>query len=70
MACPQFKEVVEMVETVRALTCDELIAFTGSAADFCVSTIDSLKAANSGAVDSKPTGKTLSSCGAAQRGQR
>ena len=46
LVCPKFKEVQETVESVRAVTCSELVAFTGTVTDFCSGTIDALRASN------------------------
>ena len=70
-ACGQFKEVAETVETVRAVTCDELVAFNGTAADFCAGAVNSLRAANAESITVVPTGHTVSLCGTrSQRDQR
>ncbi|PIS10366.1 MAG: hypothetical protein COT73_09765 [Bdellovibrio sp. CG10_big_fil_rev_8_21_14_0_10_47_8] len=71
--CPQFVEVVESVETVRAVSCDEITAYKGTSIDFCADTVNSLRAANFNAVNSKQTGRVMSLCGSAigdKRGQR
>lgn len=64
--CPQFKQVAEIVETVRALSCDELIAFTGSADDLCLGAVDALKGANKEAVAVSQTGQFFNLCDAKQ----
>ncbi len=64
--CPQYKEVAETVETVRAISCADIMSFAGSSTDFCTATINSLIDANHNAVQSKDTGKTVSYCGASQ----
>ena len=65
-ACPKFKQVAETVETVRAVTCEELLAFKGSAAEFCVETVDALRAANKEAISVQDTGRALDLCSGAQ----
>lgn len=62
-SCPRFKQITETVETVRAASCDELIAFTGNIADFCASSVNSLKAANPKSVTVADTGKYIDFCG-------
>jgi hypothetical protein len=64
--CPQYKEVSETVETVRAISCADLMAFAGNSTDFCAATINTLIDANHNAVQSKDTGKIVSYCGATQ----
>lgn len=62
MACPRFKEINESLETVRAVTCEEMIAFQGSETDFCVATLDNLKASNPAAIVTADTGKVMDYC--------
>ncbi len=62
-ACPQFKQVQDTVETVRAISCTDVIAYEGSAIDFCATTVDALVGANQNAVKSQDTGKKISLCG-------
>lgn len=62
MACPRFKEVTESVETVRAVTCDDVVAMTGSETDFCNAAIDELKSANPESIVTADTGKTMDYC--------
>ena len=61
-ACPRFKEITESVDTVRAVTCAEIVAFTGSSTDFCADAINSLRAVNPKAVIIANTGQTVSLC--------
>ena len=70
--CSNFKQVAEVVETVRAVSCDEIISYQGSATDFCVSALDSLKGANASAVSTKETGQVFNTCdlGISKRSQR
>lgn len=71
-ACPQFVEVAESVETVRAVDCDDVIAFSGSASDFCSEAVSSLRAQNASAITSIATGRAISLCASSydDRGQR
>jgi len=69
MACPQFREIRETVEVSQATSCDEIGAFTGSAIDFCVKSIDALRSANPQALVVTNTGRTVSPC-ASNSGQR
>ncbi len=62
VACGQYKQVAETVETVRAITCGEIIEYSGSGADFCAETVNSLKAANPAAPVVEATGRTFSLC--------
>ncbi len=62
LACSQYKQVSDKVDLVRAVTCEELIAFTGSASDFCSSAAASMASANKEAVVREDTGKTMSLC--------
>jgi len=62
VACPQYKQIVETVEVIHATSCDELTAFSGSSVDFCVGTINTLRAANPSAVTITNTGTVLSLC--------
>lgn len=62
-ACPRFKQVAETVESVRSVSCDELVAFNGTVADFCSNSVNALRAANFEAVRSQDTGRTINLCG-------
>jgi len=62
--CGQFKQVAETVESVQAMSCADIIAYTGTATDYCTAAIDSLRLANASVVNSQDTGKTFSLCGA------
>lgn len=61
-SCPSFKQISETVETVRAVSCDEMVAFTGSAVDYCAAAATSLRAANAQAIATKETGKKVTLC--------
>lgn len=67
MACPSYREVRETLETVRAVTCEELVAFQGTATEFCAATIDALRQANPAAVVETETGNVLNMCGSQAR---
>jgi hypothetical protein len=72
VACPRFREVREAVEVSQATTCDEISAYKGSAIEYCVSTIDALRAVNPAALVVTATGRTVSYCAQAndQRAQQ
>jgi hypothetical protein len=63
-ACPRFKLVAETIETVRAVSCEELIAFSGGALEFCAGSLDSLRQNNPAAVVVADGGQILDLCGA------
>lgn len=65
MACLQYKQVSETIELVRASSCDELIAFTGTGTDYCLSAALSMRAQNPAAIVTADTGKKSSMCPAA-----
>ena len=62
VSCPKFKEVAETVESIRAVSCDELVAFTGTSIDFCAGAINTLRAANPQAIASVETGRVIDPC--------
>jgi hypothetical protein len=62
LVCPKFKEVQETVENVRAVTCNDLVAFTGNVTEFCSGTVDALRASNPDAVKTTDTGRVLDLC--------
>ncbi len=62
LPCPRFKEVAETLETVRGVTCEELIAHKGSAADFCAGVLDELRSSNEQAVTVADTGRSTDYC--------
>ncbi len=61
--CAQYKQVAESVETVRSMSCADVISYTGTSIDFCKSAIDSLRVANANVISSLETGKKISLCG-------
>jgi len=65
MSCASFKQIIEQVESVRAVTCDELIAYQGTAADFCAGAANDLRTANPTAIKTQETGQVLDLCGGA-----
>ena len=62
IACAQYKQVAETVETVRAVACDEMVAFSGTAIDYCAAAATSMRSANKAAIQTADTGKTMSLC--------
>lgn len=72
VACPNYKQISEVVDTVRAVSCDELIAFSGTGAQFCSQAIDATRSINPQAIMVSDTGQKLSLCasrGGGGRGQ-
>lgn len=61
--CNQFKQVVESVEAVHTGTCEALIAFQGTAEDYCATNIDALRTANPESIKIQETGKKINFCG-------
>lgn len=61
-ACNQFKQVVESVEAVHTGTCESLMAFQGTAEEYCAANIDSLRVANPDSIKIQETGKKISFC--------
>ncbi len=61
LACPRFKEIAETMETIRAVSCDDLVSFKGGATEYCLSVLDSVKKSNASAqlVD---TGNVMDFC--------
>lgn len=64
VVCPSYKQISETVNTVRSVSCDDMIAFKGGATEFCTATVNSLRAANPEAVNVQATGLTLNLCNA------
>jgi hypothetical protein len=62
MACPRFKQVSETVETVVAVTCDEILAFKGDLTSFCTAALDNLTKSNPAAVILADTDRTIDTC--------
>lgn len=62
IACPQFKQVTEMVDLIQAISCEDLVASTGNSIDFCVNAINALRASNPEAIKTNPTGVTMNYC--------
>ena len=75
-SCPVFKQVEESISNSQSFTCDQLLAFKGSATDLCQGVTDQMRNENPDAVVRKETGKLVHLCPAAptddrgQRGQR
>lgn len=63
ISCPRFKQIAEKVESMRSVTCADIIAFKGSAADFCAETINDVKGSNPTAPQVMDTGKVVDLCG-------
>jgi hypothetical protein len=61
-SCPKYKQVLETVETIRAVSCEDLVAFNGPAIEFCAGTVNSLKAANPAAATIQETGEFMDLC--------
>lgn len=61
-SCAQYKQVAESLELVRASSCDEMVAYTGSAADFCSAAAATMRANNASAIVTADTGQTVSLC--------
>jgi hypothetical protein len=68
VGCGRFKQVSESIDTVRGVTCAEIIAFNGGAIDFCAAAAASLKQANGKAVQVEDTGHTVNLCENAKEG--
>jgi hypothetical protein len=62
MSCLQYKQVSETIELVRTSSCEELVAFTGSGTDYCLSAASDMRAQNPSAIVTADTGKTSSLC--------
>ena len=69
IVCPQFKLISEDVSTVRAVSCDEMTAFNGTAVEFCSETVNGMRAANADAIITSDTGKKLSLCSNDKKGR-
>ena len=62
-ACPRFKQIAEVLETVRAASCEELVAFDGNATEYCAASLDSMRQANPGSINVQETGEHIDLCG-------
>jgi hypothetical protein len=62
VGCTRFKQVLDTLETVRTLSCEEIVAIPGTSEEFCTSTLDTLILANPAGVVSKDTGKIMDLC--------
>lgn len=65
IGCPQFKQVTETVDLVQAVSCEELVASTGTSIDFCVNSINSLRASNPQSIKTTDTGVKMNYCAGA-----
>lgn len=61
-ACDRFQEVADTVEIVRAVSCDDLLSFKGSAIQFCDAAVTSMKQVNQEAGARTLTGRQLNLC--------
>jgi hypothetical protein len=73
-SCPKFTKIIENMSLSRRTTCEELLAFEGSATDFCLVQIEDLRASNPEAINMTTTQSVVSLCekseeGRDQRGQ-
>lgn len=70
-ACPRYKQVEESMETIRSVSCEELVAFTGSAIDFCAGAANSVRSDNKEGIAIRDTGRVIDFCSNAEEsGQR
>lgn len=69
MSCPRFKQISERLETVKAVSCDELLAFQGTGTQFCTDALNSLKSSNPSALTTADTGRTLDLCSGGEQQQ-
>jgi hypothetical protein len=72
-ACPAFKQVEETIAVSESFTCDQLLAFEGTATELCTKLIDQMRTDNPAAIIRKDTGKEVHLCQSApaeDRGQR
>ncbi len=71
--CFRYKQIGEVLEVSRSITCDEIVAYPGTGAQYCKDVTDSLREDNPGAIQVVDTGHTLDYCtpkeGNNQRGQ-
>lgn len=67
--CPRFKETLERIQTTRATTCEEILAFNGTEIQFCTDVIDELRNSNPGAITIADSGRTVHFCNAVQPNQ-
>jgi len=70
-ACPQYRKVEETLTLNRAISCDEILAYVGSATDFCMGLASELRAANPDVVQVTEKEEYVSLCKTEEsRGQR
>lgn len=75
-ACPQFRKVEETVTLNRGISCDEVLAYVGTATDFCMGLASELRASNPDAIRVVQKEEYVTLCkasaddGRGQRGQR
>jgi hypothetical protein len=62
VGCTRFKQVLDTIETVRSLSCEEILAIPGSSEEFCTTTLDALILSNPAGVVAKATGKIMDLC--------
>ena len=62
--CPQYTQVKEEVSVTREISCKEVLAHKGSAAEYCTVLLDDVRANDPFAIVSTPTGEAFSPCAA------
>ena len=62
LACSSYKQVNQSIETLRAISCAEIVAYADTLNQFCVETLRDLVAANPEALISEDTGRVFSQC--------
>jgi hypothetical protein len=62
VGCPAYKQVIDTIETVRSVTCEEILAFPGTGVEFCLNAVESLLRDNPDAVTVQATGATFTMC--------
>ena len=66
-ACPRFKQIAETVDTVRAITCDQIVAFSGTGAQFCADSVNTMRSTNPDSIQKAETGQTFDLCNSASQ---
>jgi hypothetical protein len=62
VSCPRFKQVSQSVETVLAVTCDQILAAKGNLTDYCTAALDNMTKSNPASIVQQDTERTIDTC--------
>jgi hypothetical protein len=62
VACAEAKEIREILNVTKSVTCDDVLAFDGSLQDFCIGVIDDVRKNDPSLIQRSETGRKVNTC--------